>query len=174
MTIRQQQIERQYEHLLELAKQRSAKLKEACDMHRLSREAGELEQWLNIKQDLTNDVVKTHEDDPTLNKDMLDSNLDALKQELRAKEAKVAELMNIAEELKKNNKSDQAERVYNEVEKQKKNLENFKKFVEACEKKLIKANEMKKFRMDRDDTLEWINAKKQHLLDQNSQSKLLF
>lgn len=169
MSVRQKQIERQYEHLLALAKQLTKKLQDACDMHRLSRETGEVAQWLDIKQDVTSELLKAHEADPTLNKDSLDSNLETLKQEIRVKEAKIAELEKLAERLKANNQNEEAMKIYEEIERQKKSLEKFKRFVEMCESKLIKANELKKFQMDSDDTLEWINQKKQYLDDQNSQ-----
>lgn len=165
---RQQQIEREYEHLLAMASRRKQKLQDAADMYRVSREAAELKQWLDIKKDVTGELVKAHEDDPTLDKDSLDTNLDQLKQELRAKEAKIAELLKTAERLRENNQNEEAMRVYEEVERQKKSLEHFRKYVESLEVKLMKANELKRFQMDRDDTLEWINEKKQYLADQQN------
>lgn len=165
---RQQQIEREYEHLLAMARRRREKLQDATDMHRLSREAAELKQWLDIKKEITGELLKAHEDDPNLDKDSLDSNLEQLKQELRAKEAKIAELIKTAERLRANNQNDEAMKVYEEVELQKKSLEHFRKYVESLEVKLVKANELKRFQMDRDDTLEWINEKKQYLADQQT------
>lgn len=152
-----------------LARARTRKLQEACDMHRLSRETAELAQWLQIKQDITEDIVKAHQEDPNnLDKESLDTKLDVLKQELKAKEAKIDELIKLAEQLKQNNRNDEAMKVYDEIERQKKNLEKFKKYVESLESKLAKANELKKFKADSDDTLEWINEKKEYLEDQNN------
>lgn len=173
VVLRQQQIERQYENLLALARQQARRLQDAADMHRLSREAGELEQWLDIKKEITSDLLKAHQDDPNLSKDSLDSNLDALKQELRAKEAKLAELLKTAERLRANNQTDEANKIYEEIERQRKSLEQFRRYVESLEVKLMKANELKRFQMDTDDTLEWINEKKQYLADQKNIGNLI-
>lgn len=159
--------------MLAQARRRAKNLQDAADMHRLSREAGELEQWLNIKKDITNELLTAHQADPTaLDKDSLDSNLDALKQELRAKEAKIADLLKTAERLRENNKNEEAVKIYEEIERQRKSLEHFRKYVESLEVKLMKANELKRFQMDSDDTLGWINEKKQYLLDQKDIGKL--
>lgn len=165
--MRQQQIEREYERLLALAQRRKAKLQDACDMHRLSRETAEISQWLNIKQDITDDVLKAYEEDPNLSRESLETKLDSLKQDIRAKEHKIDELVKLAEKLKQNNQNEEAMKVYEEIERQKTSLEKFRRYVESLEVKLVKANELKKFKMDSEDTLEWINEKKQYLKDQN-------
>lgn len=165
--MRQQQIERQYEHLLLLGDKRTQKLQDSCDMHRLNREIADFAQWLQIKQDLISELIQETEANPELNKDTLDTNLDALKQELKAKEGNIAELTKLAEKLKQNNQNEEAKLVYAEIEKQKKLLEKFKLYVEAVEQRLTKANELKKFALDSADTLNWINEKKQILEDQN-------
>lgn len=169
--MRQQQIEREYERLLALARRRTHKLQEACDMQRLNRETADLAQWLQIKQDITDDVLKAYEatsGEAPGDKDALDTKLDTLKQEIRAKEAKIAELARLAEQLKQSNQTDEAMRIYDEIERQRRALEKFKRYVESLEQRLVKANELKKFRMDSEDTLAWINEKKQFLEDQKS------
>ena len=167
--MRQLQIERQYEHLLLLGRQRTQKLQDSCDMHRLNRETGEFAQWLEVKQDLVAEMVENVKENPELlnNKDTLENNLEALKQELKAKEGKIDELMKLADRLKENNQNAEAQLVCDEIERQRKSLDKFKKYVESVEQRLTKANELNKFKLDSTDTLDWINEKKQILDDQN-------
>jgi hypothetical protein len=47
---RQAQIEQQYQRLLNLGRERSRKLQEACDAHRLVREAADLTMWISDKE----------------------------------------------------------------------------------------------------------------------------
>ena len=47
---RQQQIEAEFSRLVELGRQRSDKLQEACDAHRLVREAADLTLWIQDKE----------------------------------------------------------------------------------------------------------------------------
>lgn len=156
---KQRQIEEDYERLLQDALEREARLAEACELHRLNREAAEINQWLTIKQELTNEMIdeKTPEE--------LDTSLDKLKQELKVKDAEIKELCKLAEKLNKqgNNQSEEAKLVYAQIEKQKANFENFKKNIEEVENKLFKANELKKYGMDSEETLKWIKEKKRAL-----------
>ena len=89
---------------MSLARYQVEKLQDARDVHRLNRETSELAQWLQIKQDVTADIYNTM--DPELSKDTLDSNLESLKQEIKIKETKIRELIQITERLKQTNQSE--------------------------------------------------------------------
>ena len=62
-------------------------------------------------------------------------------------------------------------RIYTEIESQIVEMERFKRYTITIEFKVAKANELKRFEMDRTDTLDWMDEKKQFLEDQNYYSK---
>ena len=153
---RQQQIESQYHNLLELGTKRTNKLQEACDAHRLVREAADLQLWIEDKEKTASEQNLGETPDEV---ELLTRRFDDFKKDLKVNEARIAELNKIAERLKQMGQPESAKKIQDEIEILNIKWTELQKVTAHRQHKLMSAHEVQRFQRDADETMDWINEK---------------
>ncbi len=153
---RQQQIENEYQRLLNLGRQRSNKLQEACDAHRLVREAADLTLWISDKEKIASEQRLGETPDEV---ELLTRRFDDFKKDLKVNEARIAELNKIAERLRAMNQPESAKKIQDEIEILNIKWTELQKVTAHRQHKLMSAHEVQRFQRDADETMDWINEK---------------
>lgn len=153
---RQQQIESEYQRLLSLGRQRSEKLQEACDAHRLVREAADLTLWISDKEKIASEQKLGETPDEV---ELLTRRFDDFKKDLKVNEARIAELNRIAERLRQMNQPESAKKIQDEIEILNIKWTELQKVTAHRQHKLMSAHEVQRFQRDADETMDWINEK---------------
>ena len=155
---RQQQIENMYQHLMNLGQERSTKLQEACDAHRLVREAADLTIWIGDKEKIVSENKLGDSPDEV---ELLTRRLDDFKKDLKVNESRVNELVKIAERLKSMPNSEAANKIANIVEIVNIKWTELQQVTAKRQHKLTSAHEVQRFQRDADETMDWITEKNQ-------------
>ena len=153
---RQQQIEAEYQRLLSLGRQRSDKLQEACDAHRLVREAADLTIWILDKEKIASEEKLGESPDEV---ELLTRRFDDFKKDLKVNEARIVELNRIALKLKEMNQPESAKKIQDEIEILNIKWTELQKVTAHRQHKLMSAHEVQRFQRDADETMDWINEK---------------
>ena len=153
---RQQQIESEYQHLLNLGQQRHQKLNEACDAHRLVREAADLTLWISDKEKIASEQKLGETPDEV---ELLTRRFDDFKKDLKVNEARIAELNRIADRLRSMNQPESAKKIQDEIEILNIKWTELQKVTAHRQHKLMSAHEVQRFQRDADETMDWINEK---------------
>jgi len=153
---RQQQIESEYQRLLNLGRERSNKLQEACDAHRLVREAADLTLWISDKEKIASEQKLGETPDEV---ELLTRRFDDFKKDLKVNEARIAELNRIAERLRQMNQPESAKKIQDEIEILNIKWTELQKVTAHRQHKLMSAHEVQRFQRDADETMDWINEK---------------
>lgn len=155
---RQGQIEQQYQRLLNLGRERCRKLQEACDAHRLVREAADLTVWIADKEKVASEQNLGQTPDEV---ELLTRRFDDFKKDLKVNEARIAELNKIAERLKQMEQPEAAKKIHDEIEILNIKWTELQKVTAHRQNKLMSAHEVQRFQRDADETMDWINEKNQ-------------
>ena len=158
VALRQQQIESQYQNLLALGRQRHNKLQEACDAHRLVREAADLTSWIADKEKIASETNLGETPDEV---ELLTRRFDDFKKDLKVNEARIVELNKIAERLRQMGQKESAEKIQDEIEVLNIKWTELQKITAHRQHKLMSAHEVQRFQRDADETMDWINEKNQ-------------
>ena len=161
---RQSQIEQQYQRLLNLGRERSRKLQEACDAHRLVREAADLTVWISDKEKVAAEQNLGQTPDEV---ELLTRRFDDFKKDLKVNEARIAELNKIAERLKQMEQPEAAKKIHDEIEILNIKWTELQKVTAHRQNKLMSAHEVQRFQRDADETMDWINEKNQAKEDED-------
>lgn len=161
---RQAQIEQQYQRLLNLGRERSRKLQEACDAHRLVREAADLTVWISDKEKVAAEQNLGQTPDEV---ELLTRRFDDFKKDLKVNEARIAELNKIAERLKQMEQPEAAKKIHDEIEILNIKWTELQKVTAHRQNKLMSAHEVQRFQRDADETMDWINEKNQAKEDED-------
>jgi len=153
---RQQQIENEYQRLLSLGRQRSEKLQEACDAHRLVREAADLTMWILDKEKIACEDRLGESPDEV---ELLTRRFDDFKKDLKVNEARIVELNRIAQKLREMNQPESAKKIQDEIEILNIKWTELQKVTAHRQHKLMSAHEVQRFQRDADETMDWINEK---------------
>lgn len=159
---RQVQIESEYERLLELGRQRSDKLQEACDAHRLVREAADLTLWIQDKEKIASEDRLGESPDEV---ELLTRRFDDFKKDLKVNEARIVDLNRIAQKLREMNQPESAKKIQDEIEILNIKWTELQKVTAHRQHKLMSAHEVQRFQRDADETMDWINEKNETLVD---------
>jgi spectrin alpha len=159
---RQQQIEAEFERLVELGRQRSDKLQEACDAHRLVREAADLTLWIQDKEKIASEDKLGESPDEV---ELLTRRFDDFKKDLKVNEARIVELNRIAQKLREMNQPESAKKIQDEIEILNIKWTELQKVTAHRQHKLMSAHEVQRFQRDADETMDWINEKNETLVD---------
>jgi len=159
---RQVQIEAEYSKLIDLGRQRSDKLQEACDAHRLVREAADITLWIQDKEKIASDDRLGESPDEV---ELLTRRFDDFKKDLKVNEARIVELNRIAEKLRAMNQPESAKKIQDEIEILNIKWTELQKVTAHRQHKLMSAHEVQRFQRDADETMDWINEKNETLVD---------
>lgn len=157
---RQQQIENEYQRLLALGQQRANKLQQACDAHRLVREAADLTVWITDKQKVASEENLGETPDDV---ELLTRRFEDFKKDLKVNEARINELNKIAERLKQMSQAESAKKIQDEIEILNIKWTELQRVTSNRQTKLMSAHEVQRFFRDADETMDWINEKKTQL-----------
>lgn len=153
---RQQQIENEYQRLLALGRQRRNKLQEACDAHKLVREAAELTNWIADKEKIASEQNLGETPDEV---EVLTRRFDDFKKDLKVNEARIVELNKIAERLRQMNQQEAAKKIQDEIEVLNIRWTELQKVTATRQHRLLSAHEVQRFQRDADETMDWITEK---------------
>ena len=153
---RQKQIQNEYDNVIQLGRNRQNKLQEACDAHRLVREAADLTLWIADKEKIAIDQNLGENPDEV---ELLTRRFDDFKKDLKVNEARIAELNKLAERLKQMGKTDAAKKIHDEIEILNIKWTELQKVTAHRQHKLMSAHEVQRFQRDADETMDWINEK---------------
>ncbi len=159
---RQAQIESEYQKLIDLGRKRSDKLQEACDAHRLVREAADLTMWIEDKEKVASEERLGESPDEV---ELLTRRFDDFKKDLKVNEARIVELNRIAEKLRAMNQPESAKKIQDEIEILNIKWTELQKVTAHRQHKLMSAHEVQRFQRDADETMDWINEKNETLQD---------
>jgi spectrin alpha len=185
---RQNQIDRQYEHLCSVANERLCKLNEACDAYRLVREAHELMLWITDKEKLAmeqeqDDEMRKqrsvalgavdggtgdgHQQQPTDEVEILTRRFDDFKKDLKVNETRVNELNRIAERLRQIGKIEASMKIQDDINELNHKWNELQTLTAQRQEKLMNQHEVQRFLRDTDETMDWISEKTINLNDQD-------
>ncbi|CAF0847409.1 unnamed protein product [Brachionus calyciflorus] len=153
---RQEQIEKKYLDLLELGRERSLKLQQACDAHKIVRDAAELTLWMDDKEKIANEE-NTGESPEEI--ELLTRRFEDFKKDLKLNEEKIAELNRMSERLKQIGELESANKIQSEIEILNIKWTELQKVTAHRQHKLMSAHEVQRFQRDADETMDWINEK---------------
>jgi spectrin alpha len=184
---RQNQIDRQYDSLCNVANERLRKLNEACDAYHLVREAHELMLWINDKEKLA--LEQEQEDDLRKQRtaalgtapgsesgyqqadevELLTRRFDDFKKDLKVNENRVTELNRIAERLRQIGKIEASMKIQDDINELNQKWNELQLLTAQRQEKLMNQHEVQRFLRDADETMDWISEKTINLNDQNDQ-----
>ncbi|XP_064649219.1 spectrin alpha chain-like isoform X2 [Lineus longissimus] len=181
VSVRQKQIEDQYEHLLTLGKKRKDKLIESSRAYQLVREASELVQWIQDKEEAISvdrkDTFITCQSAPTLewqqetiatteetatdleSVEQQQKKFEEFQRDLKTNEARLMEMNTIAETLESLGQAEAADKVRGQVAVLNERWTALEQV--TCEKteSLMSSHEVQRYHRDVDETLDWIDEK---------------
>uniref|UniRef100_A0A4W3JJS0 Spectrin alpha, non-erythrocytic 1 n=1 Tax=Callorhinchus milii TaxID=7868 RepID=A0A4W3JJS0_CALMI len=186
IVMRQEQIDNQYQSLLELGRKRKEMLEKSCKKFMLFREANELQQWINEKETtLTNEEVGTDLEQV----EVLQKKFDDFQKDLKANESRLRDINKVANDLEseglmveevqqvsqepllgsapgapKDESDSKTSSPWKELNERWKSLQ---KLAEERSQILGSAHEVQRFHRDADETKEWIEEKNQALNTDN-------
>ncbi|RNA32314.1 spectrin alpha non-erythrocytic 1 [Brachionus plicatilis] len=153
---RQEQIEKKYLDLLELGRERSLKLQQACDAHKIVRDAAELALWIEDKEKIASEEETGQSAEEI---ELISRRFEDFKKDLKVNEDKIDELNRMSERLRQIGEIDSANKIQSEVEILNIKWTELQKVTAHRQHKLMSAHEVQRFQRDTDETMDWINEK---------------
>lgn len=153
---RQQQIEKKYLDLLELGRERSVKLQQACDAHKIVRDAAELALWIEDKEKIASEEQTGQSAEEI---ELITRRFEDFKKDLKINEEKIDELNRMSERLRQIGEIESANKIQSEVEILNIKWTELQKVTAHRQHKLMSAHEVQRFQRDTDETMDWINEK---------------
>ncbi|PZC79602.1 hypothetical protein B5X24_HaOG216126 [Helicoverpa armigera] len=153
---RQNQIEGQYDNLLELARERQNKLNETVKAYVLVREAAELATWIKDKemhaqvQDVGEDLEQV---------EVMQKKFDDFQNDLRANEVRLAEMNEIAVQLMTVGQTEAALKIKTQMQELNSKWTSLQQLTAERAAQLGSAHEVQRFHRDVDETKDWIAEK---------------
>ncbi|XP_023929927.1 spectrin alpha chain-like isoform X4 [Lingula anatina] len=163
VSIRQRQIEDQYEALIDLAQQRRDKLSESCQAYKLVREAGELGQWMIEKENAVVEEAIIPEQADLEQVEVQQKKFDDFQKDLKAHEERLVELNQIADNLTRMGQTEAAAKIRIQIEELNRRWERLQNTAQDKAKTLASSHEVQRYHRDVDETKEWIDEKDQAL-----------
>jgi len=158
---RQAIVRKQYENLMNLAKDRAQRLRETCKAYELVRDASEMSNWINQK---VQQAPEEQEVDIDLEQvEVIQRKYDDQNSEMKANEVRLAEMNEIAVQLSTLGQTEAAIKIQTQLEEVK---QKFTELQEASKKKIgdfERAHEVQRFHRDVDETKDWIQEKDEAL-----------
>ncbi|XP_031333128.1 spectrin alpha chain isoform X3 [Photinus pyralis] len=157
---RQAQINAQYDHLLELARERQKKLNETVKAYVLVREAADLHNWIKDKemhaqvQDVGEDLEQV---------EVLQKKFDDFQNDLKANEVRLAEMNEIAMQLVSLGQTEAALKIQTQMEDLNDKWASLQQVTTERATQLGSAHEVQRFTRDVDETKDWIQEKDEAL-----------
>jgi len=153
---RQAQIEKTYSNLLELGNVRRKRLDDTTKAFQLVREAQELSNWIKTKeqhaqvQDVSDDLEQV---------EVMQKKFDDFQADLKANEARLAEMNEIAMQLVSLGQTEAALKIQAQLEDLNKRWDSLKAVTTEQANAFEKAHEVQMFHRDVDETRDWISEK---------------
>jgi spectrin alpha len=154
--VRQKQISDQYENMLDLGRQRKDKLEESCKAYQLVREAGELAQWINDKENV---ALAAEVGDDLEQVEVIQRKFDDFQKDLKANEARLVELNTIAERLTAMGQTEAAEKIKIQIEDLNQRWAALQQVTQERAQTLGSAHEVQRYHRDADETKDWVEEK---------------
>nr|BAN20944.1 spectrin [Riptortus pedestris] len=160
ISARQAQIEGQYKHLLDLARERQNKLNETVKAYVLVREAAELATWIKDKenhaqvQDIGEDLEQV---------EVMQKKFDDFQSDLKANEVRLAQMNEIAMQLMTLGQTEAAVKIQTQLEDLNEKWTSLQTLTKERATQLGSAHEVQRFHRDVDETKEWIQEKDEAL-----------
>ena len=157
---RQAQIEKQYESLMNLAKDRAKRLNETCKAYELVRDAAELSNWIKAKEqhaeieDVSDDLEQV---------EVMQKKFDDFQSDLKANEVRLAEMNEIAMQLVTLGQTDAAMKIQAQLEDLNKKWTDLQTVTTERVAAFERAHEVQRFHRDVDETKDWIQEKDEAL-----------
>ncbi|XP_025830723.1 spectrin alpha chain isoform X3 [Agrilus planipennis] len=157
---RQAQINGQYDHLLDLARERQKKLNETVKAYVLVREAAELSNWIKDKemhaqvQDVGEDLEQV---------EVMQKKFDDFQADLKANEVRLAEMNEIAMQLVSLGQTEAALKIQTQIEDLNNKWSSLQQLTSERATQLGSAHEVQRFHRDVDETKDWIQEKDEAL-----------
>lgn len=157
---RQAQINRQYERLMELARERQNKLNETTKAYVLVREAAELATWIKDKemhaqvQDVGEDLEQV---------EVMQKKFDDFQTDLKANEVRLAEMNAIAIQLVTLGQTEAAIKIQTQMDDLNTKWTSLQQLTAERATQLGSAHEVQRFHRDVDETKDWIQEKEEAL-----------
>ncbi|BFZ06026.1 hypothetical protein BsWGS_09066 [Bradybaena similaris] len=156
ISARHNQIETQYAKLLDLAKQRCENVQESCRAYQLVREAADLASWITEKENMM-----TAEDvgDDLEQVEELQKKFDEFQKDLKANEARLQELNNIADRLTAMGHTEAAEKIREQIIQLNQRWVNLQQVTAERAQTLSSSFEVQRYHREVDETKDWIQEK---------------
>ncbi|KAK7065236.1 Spectrin alpha chain, non-erythrocytic 1 [Halocaridina rubra] len=157
---KQSRIREQYEHLMELARQRHNKLAETVQAYVLVREAAELSKWIQDKEQhgISGKMTTSLEEVEELQK-----NFDSFQDDMRANEERLADMNNMLVQLQSLGETEAAQKMQHQINELNSKWQTLQKMAQARQFQLVSENHVQRLNRDTDETKEWINEKDEAL-----------
>ena len=156
ISVRQNQIEHQYQNLLAIGRERKAKLEESCRAYQLVREAAELAQWIKDKEQVAQ--VQAVGDDLE-QVEVYQKKFDDFMADLKAKEVRLAEMNDMAQYLGQQGQTEAANKISQQINDLNQKWVNLQHVTAERAGQLGSAHEVQRFHRDIEETKDWIQEK---------------
>ncbi|XP_072386610.1 spectrin alpha chain isoform X2 [Diabrotica undecimpunctata] len=160
ISARQNQINQQYDRLLQLANERRTKLDETVKAYVLVREAAELAGWIKDKE-MHAQVEDVGEDLEQV--EVLQKKFDDFQTDLKANEVRLAEMNEIAMQLVSLDQTEAAMKIRTQIDDLNTKWTDLQKLTSERANQLGSAHEVQRFHRDVDETKDWITEKDEAL-----------
>ena len=160
VSVRQAQVEKQYELLMLMAGKRERHLKESLKAYSLIREAGDLENWIRQKEQHAEvpNVKDNFEQVEAMQKKFDDFQID-----LKANEVRLAEMNEVAMHLVSLGQTEAAYSIQGQIKELNKKWADLQTATSNKMNAFERAHEVQRFHRDVDETKEWIQEKEEAL-----------
>lgn len=164
ISVRQNQIETQYANLLDLANQRRENVQESCRAYQLVREAAELAAWITEKE---NSMAGEEVGDDLEQVEEMQKKFDDFQKDLKANEARLQELNNIADKLTAMGHTEAAEKIRDQITHLNQRWVNLQQVTAERAQTLNSSFEVQRYHREVDEAKDWINEKDAALNNDN-------
>lgn len=157
---RQIQIEKQYESVLNLARERAHRLTESCRAFQLVREANELTNWIKTKEQ---HAMMQPVGDDLEQVEMMQKKFDDFQADLKANETRLSEMNEIAMQLVTLGQTEAAVKIQAQLEDVNKKWQDLQIVTTERVVAFERAHEVQRFHHEVDETRDWIQEKDEAL-----------
>ncbi len=158
---RQAQVEKQYENLMNLGKERAKKLKDTCKAYEVLRDSADVANWINkriVHVPIQEDPVGDFKD-----LEVVQKRFDDFQAEMKANEVRLAEMNEIALQLVTLGQSEAAIKIQTVLEDVNKKWADLNNITTEKVAAFERAHEVQRFDQDVDETKDWIQEKDEAL-----------
>ena len=157
---RQAQIEKQYENIMNLGKERAKRLKETCKAYELVRDAAELSNWIKAQ---TNSPIVEEISEDLEQVELMQKKFDDFQSNLKANEVRLAEMNEIAMQLVTLGQTDAAMEIQARLHDLNQKWTDLQQATTEKVTSFERAHEVQRFHRDVDETKDWIQEKDEAL-----------